>query len=304
MKVVDLFAGAGGFSTGARLAGAKVVWAGNHWPLAVQYHAANHPGAIHACQDLHQADWSKVPGHDLLLASPACQGHSRARGRAGREGKTVDAQRSTAWAVVSCAEFHRPKTVIVENVPEFLTWELFPVWKMALERLGYRLTTNVLNAADFGVAQNRLRLFVVARQGAELELANPGRKHVAARAIVDFSAGEWNRIRRPGRSPATLKQVVEGRKRFGDQFLVAYYGREKGGRDLDKPLGTVTTRERFALVDRDRMRMLTIEEIRKAMGFPAGYKLPESKRAAVHLLGNAVVPEVAKNIIQQVKAAG
>ena len=50
MKVIDLFAGAGGFSTGAVLAGCKVVWAANHWQLAVNTHQANHPEAFHLCQ--------------------------------------------------------------------------------------------------------------------------------------------------------------------------------------------------------------------------------------------------------------
>ncbi|MGH8758958.1 MAG: DNA cytosine methyltransferase, partial [Burkholderiales bacterium] len=81
MKAIDLFAGAGGFSTGAQMAGCKVVWAANHWPTAVDIHAANHPGTMHACQDLRQTDWRDVPAHDILLASPACQGHSRARGK-------------------------------------------------------------------------------------------------------------------------------------------------------------------------------------------------------------------------------
>lgn len=304
MRAVDLFSGAGGFSTGAALAGAQVVWAGNHWPLAVKYHAANHPGAEHVCQDLHQANWAEVPAHDLLLASPACQGFSRARGRTGREGAIVDAQRSTAWAVVSCAEFHRPKTVIVENVAEFLTWDLFPAWKSAMELLGYRLTQNVLNAADFGVPQSRIRLFIVARLGAELELKNPGLEHVPASRIIDWKAGSWSSINRPGRAESTLAQVAAGRKRFGKRFIVAYYGNEKGGRSLELPLGTVTTRERFALVDGKEMRMLTVDEIRQAMGFPAGYRLPEAKKPAIHLLGNAVVPTVAAAIVDQVKAAG
>ena len=81
MRAADLFAGAGGFSTGARLAGVPVVWAANHWPAAVQVHARNHPATIHACQDLQQANWAEVPAHDVLLASPCCQGHSHARCR-------------------------------------------------------------------------------------------------------------------------------------------------------------------------------------------------------------------------------
>ena len=61
---IDLFAGLGGWSTGARDAGAQVLWAANHWPDAVEWHTANHPDTQHICQDLHQADWSQVPKHD------------------------------------------------------------------------------------------------------------------------------------------------------------------------------------------------------------------------------------------------
>ena len=64
VRAIDLFAGAGGFSTGAHMAGVEVVWAANHWPAAVDVHAANHPETEHSCQDLHQADWTKVPAHD------------------------------------------------------------------------------------------------------------------------------------------------------------------------------------------------------------------------------------------------
>ena len=53
MKTIDLFAGAGGFSTGATMAGCNVVWAANHWRSAVEIHAANHPGAQYVCQDLY-----------------------------------------------------------------------------------------------------------------------------------------------------------------------------------------------------------------------------------------------------------
>src|SRR4051812_4600733 len=106
ITAIDLFAGAGGFTCGAAMAGIDVLWAANHWPAAVAVHAANHPRTEHACQDLQQMDWSRVPSHHLLLASPCCQGHSKARGR---DGPHSDLSRSTAWAVVSCAEYHRPR---------------------------------------------------------------------------------------------------------------------------------------------------------------------------------------------------
>lgn len=161
MKAADLFAGAGGFSTGARLAGVPVVWAANHWPAAVRVHARNHPDTVHACQDLQQANWATVPAHDLLLASPCCQGHSHARGKSAGNPKH-DASRATAWAVVSALEFHRPAAAVIENVKEFLQWSLYPAWAQALQALGYALQPHIVDAADHGVPQHRVRMFLVA----------------------------------------------------------------------------------------------------------------------------------------------
>src|ERR1700722_18767188 len=105
MKAVDLFAGCGGTAEGAHQAGVKVLVSANYWPVAVATHQANHPDVIHLTQDLQQADFYSWPDFDLLMASPACQGHSRARGK---DKPGHDATRSTAWAVVSCAEAKRP----------------------------------------------------------------------------------------------------------------------------------------------------------------------------------------------------
>lgn len=298
MDAIDLFAGSGGFTTGAEQAGVRVVWAGNHWPLAVDCHARNHADTAHVCQDLHQADWSEVPAMDLVLASPCCQGHTRARGK---DQPHHDASRSTAWAVVSCVEFHRPKAFVVENVPEFLDWNLYPAWKLAMETLGYRLTTNVIDAADAGVPQNRVRLFVV---GAAREIAvpQPNLPHVTARDIVDFDSGAWGLIDKPGRSPKTLARVENGRRSFGRRFVFPYYSSGSGltGRSLDRPLGTITTKDRWALVDGRYMRMLTVDECRKAMGFPDGYWLPTARTHAVKMLGNAVPPPLARYVVSQV----
>lgn len=301
MRAIDLFAGAGGFSTGARMAGCNVVWAANHWPAAVEVHASNHPEALHACQDLHQCDWTQVPVHDLLLASPACQGHSRARGT---DRPHHDAQRATAWAVVSAAECHKPAFVVVENVPEFVKWTLFPAWCSAMHALGYALVPQIIDAADHGVAQHRRRLFIVgSRSQYPMELRLPKHDRVPAASIIDFTAGNWSPINRKGRSTRTLGRIVAGRAVYGARFLTAYYGSEYGGRSLDRPLGTLTTRDRYAVIDGDRMRMLTVDENREAMGFPADYKLPASHKHAIHMLGNAVVPAVARDVIEAIKEA-
>ncbi len=298
---IDLFAGAGGFSTGATMAGVKVVWAANHWPAAVNIHAANHPHTVHACQDLHQTNWMDVPAHDLLMASPACQGHSRARGK---DRPHHDAQRSTAWAVVSAAEYHKPEAFTVENVPEFAKWTLYPAWCSAMSALGYALSPMIIDAADHGVPQHRRRLFIVGtRSKHPIELDLPRREHVGAAKIIDFDAGKWSQIDKPGRSHATLARIERGRDEFGDRFLAPYFGSGSGltGRSLTRPVGTITTRDRWAVIEGDRMRMLSVDECRKAMGFPDDYKLPERAKDAMHMLGNAVVPIVARDVIEAIR---
>lgn len=303
MKAIDLFAGAGGFSTGATMAGVQVVWAANHWPAAVQVHANNHPTTAHACQDLQQADWTQVPAHDLLLASPACQGHSRARGK---ERAHHDAQRSTAWAVVSALECHRPAACIIENVREFAAWTLFPAWCAAMNALGYALSFNVIDAADHGVPQHRQRLFIVAtRSRHPLELRLPQREHTGIGSAIDWAAGKWSPIHKPGRSAATLERIRNGRARHGQRFVAPYFGSGSGltGRCISRPIGTITTRDRWAVIDGDHMRMLSATEAQRAMGFPASYQLPERHKDAMHMLGNAVVPVVAADVINALRAA-
>jgi len=294
MKAVDLFAGAGGFSTGATMAGISVVWAANHWPAAVNCHAANHPNVQHACQDLQQADWGSVPAHDVLLASPSCQGHAKARGK---ERPHHDAARSTAWAVVSCAEVHRPEFAVVENVPEFRRWLLYPAWTQAMSALGYSVAEHVINAADHGVPQSRVRLFVVcSRSKTPLRLTFKPKAHVPAGSFITAPAIT------PVSSlcPRSQARIANGRAVHGSRFLMAYFGTEKGGRSLNAPLGTVTTRDRYALVDGDRCRMLAVDEYRQAMGFP-DYQLPANKKLAKHLLGNAVCPPVARDILEALR---
>lgn len=292
MKAIDLFAGAGGFTEGARLAGVPVVWAANHWPVAVETHAANHPEAAHACQDLQQANWTKIPAHDVLLASPACQGHARARGV---DRPHHDAARATAWAVIAAAEVHRPAVVIVENVPEFRDWVLFPSWTDSLKRLGYSYTAAVLDAADLGVPQHRRRLFLTAWRGRSARpLAVSRREWIPAETIIE-PGGEWGPVSRL--CQATRKRITAGRKIHGDRFLIAYYGTERGGRSLAQPLGTVTTVARHGIVEGDRFRMLSVSEIRAAMGFRADYRLPARVKDAHRVLGNAVPPPMAAAVI-------
>lgn len=304
MDCIDLFAGLGGQTTGAVMAGHKVLWAANHWPVAVEYHSMNHPETIHSCQDLQQADFSQVPAYDGLLASPCCQGHCHARGK---NAARHDASRATAWAVVAAAEVGRPAVLVVENVPEFLNWALYPAWADALQRLGYTLAPYILDAADYGIPQHRVRLFLVGtRSQRPLHLELQKSVPVNARAVIDLDAGRWSPIDKPGRSAKTLARIERGRRDLRtDNFLIPYYGNGSGltGRSLDRPIGTLTTKDRWAIVRGDQMRMLTVGEQRQFMSFPETTELPANRGLATHLLGNAVAPELERQLLTAIEHA-
>lgn len=298
---IDLFCGLGGQSTGAVLAGHNVVWAANHNPSAVSYHFLNHPDTAHSCQDLSQADFSLVPQYDALLASPCCQGHSRARGK---DRLYHDASRSTAWAVVTAVEFGSPDVLVVENVREFLSWICYPAWVYALNNLGYTLSPHFIDAADYGVPQNRERVFIIGTKSKNpLRLSMAKQEYIPASSVIDMNAGSWSSVNKPGRSPNTLEKIKQGRKDFGDNFLIAYYGNSKGGRSLDRPIGTITTRDRWAIIRGDKMRMLSVSECRDFMSFPDYTILPKKHSDAVHMLGNAVCPEAHRRLMQALARA-
>lgn len=305
MRAIDLFAGAGGFTAGAETAGVRVVWAANHWPAAVAVHAANHPNVEHSCQDLQQADWTAVPDHDLLLASPACQGHSEA-GQPGRRRRGVQARqqadRNTAWAIVACAESKRPRTILIENVAPFLRWGLLPAFEHALELLGYEVRRHLFDVADFGVPQNRVRAIVTARRGAPLELVSPRLPWRGFASCIDGGVTT-------GWAPITTKpsgvraRIAKARSRgLGPRFLTQHVTGHPG-RSLERPIGTLTTKAQWALVDGDRMRMLTTTEHRAAMAFPPHYELPASKGVALRMLGNAIPPRFARDLVEQARRA-
>lgn len=304
MKTVELFSGAGGNGFAARAAGLDVIWAANHNPLAVEYYARNHPGVIPMCQDLQQADWAEVPGHDVLIASTCCQGHTKAKGKTGPHHYK---SRSTAWAPVNCSEFHKPELVIMENVREFLTWKLYPMWLECWKALGYSLSVHVLDAADFGVPQNRTRVFWIGtRSKKPLSLSFEKQAPVPVLNILDLDKGRWSKVNKPNRAKSTLERVSNGRKRFGELFVMPYYtnGSGKTGRDINRPVGTVTTHDRWAIVKGDEMRMFSVEEYRKAMSFPEDTILPPRKDDACLFLGNATCPgKVEKVITAAVNAA-
>ncbi len=277
IRAVDLFCGAGGSSSGLAEACSELglmldLTAINHWQIAVDTHTANHPGVRHLCESLDNLDPVKVWGArkrlDILWASPECTHHSVARGGA----PINDQSRASAWHVTRWAERLRPKFIFVENVPEFQGWgplgvngkvikrlrgATYHAWTDSLRSLGYRVEARVLNAADFGAATTRRRLYVQATlTGSPLwpapthapatagELFGKVPRWRPAREVIDWSLESRSIFgRKKPLSPRTLRRIEEGLRRQGpaaEPFIVILRQHQSTS-SIDEPLKTMTT---------------------------------------------------------------
>jgi len=300
VKAVDLFSGWGGFTLGAEAAGVEVVWAANHWPLAVETHKRNHPNVAHECQDLRQADWTRLPRYELLLASPACQGHSQASQPKRR--LYHNTMRATAWAVVDCAEVTAPRAIIVENVPDFRRWKLYPQWRSALEALGYTLSESLQRATWHGVPQRRERLFVVATRGRAFEFPEaPATPEPAFGPCIDWQAPGWRSVSHT--TVMAQARIAKGRANCGPTFLSQHVTGHPGV-PLTEAIRTITCKDQWIIVDGGVYRPLTLREYARAQSFPETFTWsePVSRADAVRGIGNAIPPRMARSIVTAVAA--
>jgi DNA (cytosine-5)-methyltransferase 1 len=277
LEAADLFCGAGGLSEGLEEAveeqGNEIkLTAINHWGIAIETHRNNHPKAIQLCESADNVNPRKVvPGGklDILVASPECIMHSRARG-----GRPInDQSRASAWHVLRWAEALYIKNILVENVSEFKDWaplgadgkplkskkgETFKAFITALKSLGYNVDYKILNAADYGDPTSRKRLFILARRGKRVKwptpthtvrgdptLLGPTKKWRSAREIIDWKLeGKSIFDRKKPLSENTMKRIVAGLKKFCSKDLepfIVMLQKNNTGSSIDKPIPTITS---------------------------------------------------------------
>jgi DNA (cytosine-5)-methyltransferase 1 len=218
--------------------------------------------------------------------------------------------------ILDYARAFNPRWLVLENVVHMRPWSRYGELKQTLRDLGYNIAEQVLEAAHFGIAQSRRRLFLVGDRRSEALLVGDkyqNRDHLLPAGSLLDPEGEWRTspLVSERRAQDTLARARRAFARVGMEtpFLIVYYGTDGSGgwQPVTRPLRTVTTIDRFALVTPGRighqMRMLQIPELRRAMGFDEAYELPvRNRRDRIRLLGNAVCPPVMAAVVKALTA--
>ncbi|MED1863365.1 DNA (cytosine-5-)-methyltransferase [Fictibacillus nanhaiensis] len=169
-RVVELFAGVGGFRLGLEKNGFEVVFGSQFEPGKKKQHAfdcysTRFTTGIHSNQDIATVTSDDIPEHEVLVGGFPCQDYSVARTQAnGLEGK----KGVLFWEIERIVREKNPKFVLLENVDRLLKSPAkqrgrdFGIMLAAFNNLGYGIEWRVINAADYGFAQRRRRVFIFA----------------------------------------------------------------------------------------------------------------------------------------------
>ena len=163
IKYLDMFAGVGGFRTGLANAGdffVPVGWCEIDKYAQRAYRALYNTGGEYFCDDATQINPESLPEIDLVTAGFPCQPFSVCGKRRG----FTDTRGTLFHEIVRVAEAKRPAYLLLENVPGLLNHEqgeTFRTILAAIHELGYSLEWCVLNSANFGVPQQRRRVYIV-----------------------------------------------------------------------------------------------------------------------------------------------
>lgn len=177
MNVIDLFSGVGGLSLGFEQEGFKVLLAIEKDKDIANSFMKNHKFTKMFNDGIENLNIEKIFENyknkiDVIIGGPPCQGFSQKGSR-----KTITDSRNFLFKYyVNVVEYLHPKYFVMENVPNLLTAEKGFFKKeieLLFKNLGYELEIKILNAADFGVPQNRRRAIILGKLGSEKLLIDP-----------------------------------------------------------------------------------------------------------------------------------
>ena len=309
---IDLFAGIGGIRMGFEKAfGRKLdtVFV-SEWDIpAQQTYRANFHDKFEIAGDITQIKEGEIPPFDICLAGFPCQAFSMAGKHGGFQDNYKGRCRGTLFQdVVRICDYHKPKVIFCENVKGLTIHDhgnTFKVIKGAFEELGYKVFHRILNSKDFGVPQNRERIYLVCF-----------RNDIAPESFSFPSGRESNVCIRDIMDPAPVPSkyylsdtYVETLKRHKARHEAAGHGFGYVIRPLDGIAGTIVCggmgREGNLIIDsrehsmtptthikgkinEEGIRKMTPREWARLQGFPEDFVLPLSDVHLYKQFGNSV----------------
>jgi DNA (cytosine-5)-methyltransferase 1 len=343
LYLADLFAGAGGITEGFRRAGFTPVAAVEFDRWAAQTYAANFGDHVLACpiEDVTviRRDatlmWSgksvagqplsfETPEIDVLVGGPPCQGFSPL----GRMNDwDYNDPRNKLWKhYVRILDTLQPKIFVIENVPEILKSEEFDRLRLHVKRLGhgYEIASGVLNAAFYGVPQNRKRAIIIGSRIGTPTLPPETLERMTVRDAIENlplkpDGKNWHIGRNP--LPTSLERyrcVPEGGNRFDlmkkrlDLTPKCWQKKKTGSTDVfgrmwwDEPAPTIRTEffkpEKGRYLHPKAHRPITIREAARLQTFSDEFIFVGSNVQVAKQIGNAVPVKLAASIARHLKS--
>ena len=319
-RFIDLFAGIGGFRTGFERAGFECVFTSEIDSACQDVYEENFGDKPFG--DITKIDPQDLPDFEVLLAGFPCQPFSISGRKLGFE----DTRGTLFFNICQIISEKQPEVVVLENVKHLIYHDQKRTFKViinTLKELGYKVSYQILNAKDFGVPQNRERIFIIASKYKIFDFGKI-RKKITPQ-LRDFLDSEGNFEVLDKEEYTLIKQVRE--QETGLQF-VGYRNKgtwKTGVRpntehlsrvhrqpnriySIDGVHPTIPSQEtsgRFFIYvpEKDFVRKLTIRECYRLMGYPEDFKrhkrLSENYKQVGNSVAIPVIEALAKAILDQ-----
>lgn len=325
-RVLSLFSGAGGLDLGFEKAGFEIIFATDIDSSCCETLRLNAGGCLSDKMrviegDIRLLDYSFLPKDvDLIIGGPPCQSFSASGRRAGGAAGRLDTRGNLFQAYCRIIEVVRPKAFLFENVRGIMGTNKGDDWKVIQEsfkNLGYKLNYRILDALDYGVSQQRERMFMVGHTlDSDFLFPQPLYGPDSIDKIPHITAGEalydvnnmdedLDALRLQGGKYAHLLPLVPP----GDNYL--YFTAKRGHPEPifayrsrfsdflykanpDMPIKTlIASPGKYTGPFHWDSRSFTIAEYKKLQGFPSEYVFFGARDQIIKQIGNSVCPKIA-----------
>tara|TARA_Y100000768_G_scaffold387212_1_gene377738 strand:+ start:1940 stop:2857 length:918 start_codon:yes stop_codon:yes gene_type:complete len=295
-KFIDLFAGIGGIRIPFEELGGKCVFSSEWDKFSQKTYEANFGEIPHG--DITKIEEKEIPRHDLLVGGFPCQAFSQAGLKKGFK----DTRGTMFFEIARILDYHKPKALLLENVKGLRGHDKGKTFKViisTLNELGYQtIETTVLNARDFGLPQNRERIFIVAlRDYVYFQFPEPPKTKTRVGDILDKKISDKYTISDKMWNSAKRRKDFYRQKGYG--FGFSLFNKDS--------LYTSTMSARYykdgaeIWIDQGNKnpRKITPNEARRLQGFPSNFIIPVSDGQAYKQFGNAVPVPVVRAIAEE-----